>query len=167
MTQLNAGQLVRVTSPGSLAYGRIAMVLTVHKGVQVRFADLPKSAASLNPAELTQTFKAEELKPIKGVPVASYYLLVTVETIVGAQAYTRYAIAHGQEGEKAYDVAETVAAKFFGSLGNWDGGFYLWEASPYAARLDGFERITIAQYIELSRTTPDYDLGSDVPRVPF
>ncbi|PZO07825.1 MAG: hypothetical protein DCF25_22600 [Leptolyngbya foveolarum] len=168
MNTLNAGQLVRVTSPRSLAYGRVAMVMTVCDGIQVRFADLPQSvAASPNPVGLVQTFGFEELALVEGVPVAAFYLLVTVLTLAGTQEYKRYAIAHVEDSQKPCDVAETVAARFFGSLGDWDGEFYLRENSPYAAKLVEFELITVAQYVELSRTTPDYDLGADVPGNPF
>ena len=144
------------------------MVMTVSDGIRVRFADLPKSvAASANPAGLVQTFSAEELALVEGVPVAAFYLLVSILTLVGPQEYQRYGIAHGNANEQPCDVAETVVANFFGSLGDWDGEFYLWEHSPYAAKLANFELITVAQYIELSRTTPDYDLGAGIPGRPF
>ncbi len=168
MNIFNAGQLVRVTSPRNLAYGRIAMVMTVCNGIQVRFADLPQLvAASPNPVGLMQSFDPEDLVLVEGVPVAAFYLLVTVLTLVGTQEYVRYAIAHVEAGQKSCDVAETIAAMFFGSLGDWDGEFYLWENSPYAAKLVGFELITVADYIKLSRTVPDYDLGAAVPGTPF
>ena len=164
MNTFYVGQIVRVVSPRCLAYGRVAMVMTVSDGIRVRFADLPKSvAASSNVDGLVQTFGVEKLAVVEGVPVAACYLLVTVLTLVETQEYVRYAIAHGNTDEQPCNVAETVAAKFFGSLGDWDGEFYLWENSPYAAKLLAFEPITVAQYIELSRTTPDYDLGADVP----
>ena len=140
------------------------MVVTVSGGIRVRFADLPASvAASSNPTGLVQTFGADELAIVEGVPVATCYLLVTVLTLVGTQEHVRYAIAHGNIDEAPEALANTVAARFFGSLGDWDGEFYLWENSPYAAKLLEFELITVAQYIELSRTTPDYDLGAEVP----
>lgn len=42
--KFTAGQLVQVTDPRSLAYGRIAMVMSGGQTTQVklRFADLPK-----------------------------------------------------------------------------------------------------------------------------
>ncbi|MGB3573664.1 MAG: hypothetical protein WBG63_08035 [Phormidesmis sp.] len=164
MNTFYAGQLVRIISPRCLAYGRVAMVMTVSDGIRVRFADLPTSvAASPDPTGLVQTFGVEDLARVEGVPVAAFYLLVTVLTLVGTQEYIRYAISHGNASEQPCDAAETVAANFFGSLGDWDGEFYLWENSPHAAKLVDFELITVAQYIELSRTTPDYDLGAEVP----
>ena len=98
---------------------------------------------------------------------APLYLLVTVLTVVGTQEHKRYAIAHVHDGQSVDDVAETVAARFFGSLGNWGGEFYTWANTPYAARLLDAEPITVAQYAELRRTTPDYDFGADVPGQPF
>lgn len=160
MSEFQAGQLVRVKSVRCLAYGRIAMVVMVSNQVQVRFADLPKSvAAEPNPAGFVQRFNPEELEVIEGVPIAAFYLLVTVLTLAGTQEYIRYAITHGDFGQQSEDVAETVAARFFGSLGDWDGEFYIHEGSPYASRLLSFEHITIAEYVSLNRTTPDYDLG--------
>ena len=140
------------------------MVMTVcGDGIQVRFADLPQSvAASPNPVGLMQTFDPEELTLVEGVPVAAFYLLVAVLTLAGTQEHTRYAIAHVEDGQEPCDVAETIAAKFFGSLGDWDGEFYLWANLPYASKLVDSELITVADYIKLSRTTPDYDLGVDV-----
>lgn len=128
--------------------------------VQVRFADLPRSVgAEPNPDGFVQRFKPEELAVVEGVPVAAFYLLVSVLTLVGTQDYIRYAIAHGELGQQPAAVAETLAARFFGSLGDWDGEFYLYEDSPYASKLLGYEEITVADYITLSRTTTDYDLG--------
>ena len=168
MNTFYAGQLVRVVSPRSLAYGRVAMVMTASDSIQVRFADLPASvAASSNPTGLVHTFDAEDLALIEGVPVAACYLLISVSTLVGAQECIRYAIAHGNADEAPEAIANTVAARFFGSLGDWDGEFYLWQNSPHAAKLLKFELITVAQYIELSRTTPDYDLGADGAINPF
>ncbi len=160
MTKFKVGQLVRVKSPRCLAYGRVVMVMSVSDRIQIRFADLPKSvAAEPNPDGFVQRFSPKELEMIEGVPVAAFYLLVTVLTLVGTQEHKRYAIAHGDIGQKPEDVAETVAACFFGSLGDWDGEFYLREQSPYASKLLSYEEITMANYIMLSRTTPDYDLG--------
>lgn len=164
-SEFKVGQLVRVKSVRCLAYGRIAMVTTVFDQVQVRFADLPKSvAAEPNPAGFVQRFNPEELEVIEGVPIAAFYLLVIVLTLAGTQEYIRYAIAHGDIDQKPEDVAETVAARFFGSLGDWDGEFYIREGSPYSSKLLSYEEITVADYLTLSRTTPDYDLGVNVNR---
>ena len=160
MTTFKVGQLVRVTVPRCLAYGRIAMVVMVSNQVQARFADLPRSvAAEPNPDGFIQRFNPEDLAEVKGVPVAAFYLLVRVLTLVGTQEYVRYAIAHGELGQQPAAVAETVAARFFGALGDWDGEFYLYEGSAYASKLLSYEEITVADYISLSRTTPDYDFG--------
>ena len=165
-TPFRAGQLVRVVAPRCLAFGRYGCVLmSDRQQVQIRFADLPKSiGAEPNPHGFVQVFQAEELAPVTGIPVAAFYLLVTVLTLVGTQEYIRYATAHGGIGHKPEEVAETIAARFFGSLGDWDGDFYLWEGSPYAAKLLSFEHITVADYVALGHSTPDYDLGGSVNR---
>ena len=163
INRFSAGQLVKVNAPRCLAYGRYGLVLmTRGDQSQIRFADLPKaSQPSQNPAGFVQFFSHEDLELIEGVPIAACYLLISVSTLVGTQEYIRYAIAHGDIDEAPEAIANTVAARFFGSLGDWDGEFYLWQNSPHAAKLLKFELITVAQYIELSRTTPDYNLGAD------
>ncbi|CAN5754646.1 hypothetical protein BH23CYA1_BH23CYA1_20130 [soil metagenome] len=160
-TPFQAGQLVRVIAPRCLAFGRYGCVLmSDRQQVQIRFADLPKSVGDEpNPDGFIQIFQTTELTLIAGVPVAAFYLLVTVLTLVGTQEYIRYATAHGDLDEKPADVAETIAARFFGSLGDWDGEFYLWQGSPYASKLLSFEHITVADYVALGRSTPDDDLG--------
>lgn len=166
-----AGELVRVNALRCLAYGRYGRVLmTSSRGdqVQIRFADLPMSEPPpTNPVCLVQCFSRNDLTLVEDVPVAAFYLVVIVLTLVGTQEHKRHAIAHGQTGQNPYDLAETVAAKFFGSLGDSDGEFYLWENTPYAAKLLSYEQITVAQYVELRRAVPDYDLGADVPGIPF
>jgi hypothetical protein len=164
ITPFRAGQLVRVVMPRCLAFGRYGCVLmSDRQQVQIRFADLPKSvAAEPNPNGFVQCFKPEALEVIAGVPVAAFYLLVKVLTLVGTQEHIRYAIAHGDHSQPPAAVAETVVARFFGSLGDWDGEFYLREGSPYASKLVSFEHITLADYVTLSRTTPDYNLGVSV-----
>lgn len=159
--QLRAGQLVQVTARRSLAFGRYGRVLmSAGDQAQIRFADLPKSVSSEpNPTGFVQTFDCGDLTSVEDIPIAAFYLLVTVSTLVETQAYTRYAIAHGDIGQAPKALADTVVARFFGSLGDFDGEAYIWENTPYSASLSAYEEITVADYISLSRTTPDYDLG--------
>lgn len=159
-------RLVRVDDYRSAAHGRYGRILKqiTDSSFEVEFADLLGIPALTPPSCM---FERSQLKVVKGVPDACFYLLVTVTTLVGTQEYTRYALAHGQVGESTHDVAETIAAKFFGSLGDWDGKYYLWPHTPCAAKLESFELITAADYDSLRRTTPDYNLGSEVRARPF
>ena len=156
-----AGQLVKVIAPRCLAYGRYGLVLmTRGDQSQIRFADLPKaSQPSQSPVGFVQFFNHEDLELVEGVPIAACYLLISVSTLVGTQEYIRYAIAHGDMDEAPEAIADTVAARFFGSLGEFDGTAYIWPNTPCSASLQSWEGITLADYISLSRTTPDYDLG--------
>ena len=127
---------------------------------QIRFADLPKaSQPSQSPVGFVQFLSHEDLELVEGVPIAACYLLISVSTLVGTQEYIRYAIAHGNIDEAPEAIADTVAARFFGSLGEFDGTAYIWPNTPCSASLQSWEGITLADYISLSRTTPDYDLG--------
>ncbi len=151
------GQLVRVNDASALSHGRYGHILSLCASrAEVEFADLLGVAAVIPPVH---TFEQSQLEAVTDIPVASFYLLVTVLTLVGTQEYTRYEIAHGVAGESAAAVAENIAARFFGSLGDYDGEYYLWPGTPYAAKLEKSELITVAQYAELRRTTPDYCMG--------
>ena len=163
------GQLVRVNNYLSPAFGRYGhIVKETGDTVQVEFADLPYWVSHGSSTDgRFMSFHVSALEAVQGIPAASRYLLVTVLTLVGTQEYERHAIAHVDKDQEMHDVAETVAAKFFGSLGEWDGRFYIWENTLYTARLINFKRITVTQYAELRRITPDYDLGADVPGSPL
>lgn len=165
-TTFESPQLVRVDDYRSAAHGRYGRILKqiTDSSFEVEFADLLGIPALAPPS---CAFERSQLKVVEGVPDACFYLLVTVTTLVGTQEHTRYTIAHGQVSESTHDVAETIAAKFFGSLGDWDGEYYLWTNTPCAAKLETFELITAADYASLRRTTPDYELGSDVSGDPF
>ena len=153
------GQLVRVDDTSTLSHGRYGhAVRLLGDRVEVEFADLLGIAAVMPPVHM---FEQSQLEAVTDIPAAPFYLLVTVLTLAGTQEYTRYAIAHGAAGESAAAVAEKIAARFFGSLGDYDGEYYLWLGTPYAAKLEKFELITVAQYAELRRTTPDYCMGID------
>lgn len=169
MVYFNPNQLVKTTNYRSPAYGRYGYVVEeTGDTVKVEFADLPSLVRhNPNPDGRFMVFHVSAIEAVQGVPFASSYLLVTVLTLVGTQKYKRYAIAHVEEGQSAYDVAETIAANFFGSLGDWDGEFYLWKNTPCAAKLLDSKTITVARYAELRQTTPDYDLGADVKGTPF
>ena len=155
--KFNVGQLVKVADHRLLSFGRFGFVCSIEEGtVAVEFADTPVWFVQ------RQHFCTSAVEAVETVPRAISYILVTLRTLVGDAMYKRYAIAHVEDNQTGADVAETVAAKFFGSLGEWDGDFYRWEGSRYGAKLLSYRRISAAQYETLSLTTPDYCLGAEV-----
>ena len=156
--EFTIGQLVKVADHRLLSYGRFGHVCSVENGtVAIEFADLPLAVVQ------RRRFCASAIEAVTTVPPAVCYILVTIRPLSGDyEMCKRYAIAHVEDGETGADVAETIAANFFGSLGEWDGDFYRWDNSPYAAKLLSYRTITAAEYDVLSLTTPDYCLGADV-----
>ena len=169
MDHLEIGQLVKINNYLSPAYGRYGHVAErMEDTVKIEFADLPLWVKHRSEADgRFMVLHTSAVEAVQGIPVASRYLLITVLTLVGTQEYEHHAIAHVEEGQSMNDVAETVAARFFSSLGEWDGEFYIWANTPHAAKLCDFKQITVAEYVELARTTPDYDMGADVSGTPF
>ncbi|EDX82691.1 hypothetical protein S7335_993 [Synechococcus sp. PCC 7335] len=157
-TNFTIGQLVKVADHRLLSFGRFGYVSSVENGtVAIEFADLPVATFK------RRRFCSSALEAVTTVPIATSYLMVTIRTVVANHEMRKcYAIAHVEDGETGADVAETIAAKFFGSLGEWDGDFYRWENSQYAAKLLSYRIITAAEYDVLSMTTPDYCLGAEV-----
>ena len=158
---LSGGRLVRITDRTSLAHNRIGLTALRNDDGKwvVSFVDYLMYAKTTEGSR--HEFSAEQITFVEPCPPWGYcYLLVTIETLVGDQMYERYAIAHVTTLERPADVAETIAANFFGSLGEWDGEYYRWQR--HSARRIKTEEITMAQYIELRKVVPDYDFGSEV-----
>ena len=160
-------QLVRIKDSDSPSLGRYGYIVAVDElnfQVKVEFVDEPE-LVSRNPR--TQwCFGWADIEVIEGVPVARLYILVSVLTRVGKQEQVRYVLAHVEDDQQTYDVAETVAARFFGGLGDYNGVFYQWPTSQSAKLID-FDLTTIGHYHFLSRILPDYDLGADIKGIPF
>lgn len=157
------GQLVRISDFHSMAYGRYGRVVSVlDNKVAIKFADMLGLAALKFPF----TFERSQLEIVEGVPDASFYLLVTMTTVANRQVRKHCAIAHGQAHQSPYNVAATIAAKFFDDPNIWDGSFYFTENPPSPAELVKFELITAADYASLRRTTLDYNLGYEVRGCP-
>lgn len=165
-TNFKANQLVRINDPRSLAYGRVAMVMTA-KGKErslVRFADLPKTeSASPNPAGFTETFAISDLTLIANVPIAALYLLVTIVERNGDRRHTHPCLAHGNEQEQEA-LANSVAQSWYGDDGHWDKKKLVWRFDTHHFVLaEDWRELTMAEYvnlaIDLTDCTPGYVSG--------
>ncbi|MEM6453270.1 MAG: hypothetical protein AAF703_23500, partial [Cyanobacteria bacterium P01_D01_bin.105] len=99
--RFEAGQLVRVSCPYSLAYGRVARVLkTEQYRVDVQFVDLPKVLGDSQRSDCDSTvFTSNDLTLIPNISEAGFYLLVTVVERDRERRYVHHCLAHGQVGE--------------------------------------------------------------------
>ena len=157
-TNLKAGQLVRINDPRSLAYGRVAMVMTAKgKGRSlVRFADLPKTeSASPNPAGFTETFATSDLTLVANVPIAALYLLVKIVERNGDRRHTHQCLAHSNEQEQA-TLANSVACSWHGDDGHWDKTKAVWQiAKHHFVLAEDWRELSMAEYINLAADLTD------------
>lgn len=164
MAELQAGQVVQVSDPRNLSYGRIAMVVSIKEGgrAQVRFADLPQGiGASDDPTGFVHVFDDDELMAIKDVPIADFYALVTISERNGNQDYPHYCLAHGELGQLD-DVAQAIAQGWYPEGGEWDddeSAFVFDSDRALSASAQDWEEISLAAYIQLSRTLSDCTPG--------
>ena len=164
VSTLQISQLVRINDFRAMAHGRYGRVVSVSDNkAAIRFVDMLGLAALKAPF----AFELSQLETVEGVPDASFYLLITITTVANRQVRKHCAIAHGQAHQSPYNMAATVAARFFDNPNLWDGSFYFTENLPSPVELVKFELITAADYASLRRTTPDYNLGSEVRGCPF
>ena len=96
---IGAGQLARVINPRHHAYGRIGRVTggTRQKRV-IRFVDLPPNIANqqTDPTGLVAKVASNELALIAPIPMAAFYLIVTITERYGDRRYTQCCLAHGK-----------------------------------------------------------------------
>lgn len=160
-------QLVRIkdyNSPSLGLYGYIVAVDDMNCQVTVEFASEPE-LVSRNPKP-QWSFGWADIEVIEDVPIAKLYMLVTILTI-GRGEQLQHVLAHVEDDQLPRDVAETAAARFYGSLGNYDGLFYNWKQQQKSTKLVDFILISIAQYHFASQIMPDHNLGADVQGIPF
>lgn len=158
-TNFKAGQLVRVNNPRNLAYGRIAMVMTAKGKVRslVRFADLPKTeSASPNPAGFTETFPNDDLTLVHDIPMADFYLLVTIVERNGDRRYVHHCLANGIQGQRQETLADSIAQCWYESGGEWDMATNAWRFDTYHFVLaEDWRELTMAEYINLATDLTD------------
>ena len=164
MAELQAGQVVQVSDPRNLSYGRIAMVVSIKEGgrSQVRFADLPKGqATSPDLTGFVHVFDDDELMAIKDVPIADFYALITISERNGDQEYTHYCLAHG-ELDQLDEVAQEIAQNWYPEGGEWDeddNAYVFSSERVLSAAAQDWEKISVAEYIQLRRVLPDCTPG--------
>ena len=159
MTRFNIGQIVRVTYPCSLAYGRVAqVVVTEPPQVKVQFVDLPKSASgSQCCAGSFATFESNELTPVNDIPTAAFYLLVTVIERDGDRRYVHHCLALGQTGQQPVQVANGVVQARYGSGGKWDADEQVYRFGCYHFVLaEDWCEISLAQYANFQDVLKDF-----------
>ena len=161
-TRFTIGQFVRVTCIRSLAYGRVAKVLMAapHQ-VKVQFADLPKRiSAHQNAVGCWAIFKNSDLMPVDDLPIAAFYLLVTVVERRGDRRYVHPCLAHGQSGQQQVEVANSVAQTWYGSGGRWDADeqVYRFGCHHFVLAEDWCE-ISLAEYANFRAVLRDRTAG--------
>lgn len=108
---LIAGNMVRIADPRNLAYGRIGQVLELgERQSRICFAE----------SGLVQVVDRSSLEDISRVPVASFYLLVTIQVEIDQDvSYTQPCLAHGKVGQPPDELAHAVARSWHPN-GIWD-----------------------------------------------
>ncbi|MEO0768497.1 MAG: hypothetical protein AAFY72_03545 [Cyanobacteria bacterium J06649_4] len=162
-TRFEARQLVRMSCPYSLAYGRIARVLkTEEYRVDVQFVDLPKVLSDSQRSDFCSTvFTSNDLTLVSDIPEAAFYLLVTVVERDGECRYVHHCLAHGQGGQSQTEVANGVAKGWYGIGGKWDADEQVYRFTLHRFVLsEDWHEISLAEYVNLlgvlgDRTTND------------
>ena len=165
---LRQQQLVRIKDRNSQSlgrYGHIVGIDDLNCRVEVVFNDEPE-LTSYEPKP-RWFFGWSDVEAVEGIPAARLYLLVSVLAIIEKQEQIHHILAHVGGDELVFDVAETATARFFGSLGKYDGSFYCWASSTKCTQLIEFTVITVGQYDALRHTMPDHDFGADVKSSEF
>ena len=167
MSRFNIGQIVRVTRTRSLAYGRVAkVVMASPHQVKVAFADLPKAVGATQKAVGSLAlFENNELMLVPDVPVAAFYLLVTVVERDGDRRYVHHCLAHGQRQQCHTQAADSVAQDWYGGGGTWDADEHVYHFSLRRFVLaEDWHEISLAEYVNLRSVlrdlTPSYSAAS-------
>lgn len=159
MTELKTGQLVRVNDIRSLAYGRVAFVLTVlrTKDVQVIFTDCPPEASSPKYFNsLIAKFSAQSLTVIDSIPVAALYLLVTIVERDGERRHTQRVLAYSDSSQSQESLANAIAKCWYEIGGEWDESEEVWRFGTHHFVLaEDWRELSVAEYANLATTLPD------------
>lgn len=153
--------LISVIDTNHLAFGRIGMVLSSRNGSSlVKFADFPNH---IEPRFNAGTaFLNEQIQLIEGIPVADFYLVVTIDEQNGSQEYTTRVLAHGNIPETAGGIADAIARNWYEDGGEWDEDEDAYDFSsdrPLRSSVANVEEISVGQYITLSKWIPDTTPG--------
>ncbi len=159
---LKAGQLARVINPRHHAYGRIGMVTggTRQKRV-IRFVDLPPNIANqqTDPTGLVAKVANDELALVASIPMAAFYLLVTIVERYGDRRYEHQCLAHGKHDQQPEALADSIAQGWYEG-GEWDADEQLYRLGTHRFVLaEHWLKITMADYANwsiLADRTPGY-----------
>ena len=162
-TRFETGQLVRVSCPHSLAYGRIARVLKTDQcRVDLQFVDLPKVLSNSQRSDCYSTvFTSNGLTLVSDIPEAAFYLVVTVVERDSDHRYVYHCLAHGQGGQSQTEVANGIAKGWYGIGGRWDTDEQVYRFALHRFVLaEDWHEISLAEYVNLlgvlnDRTTND------------
>ena len=168
-TRFETGQLVRVSCPYSLAYGRIARVLKTEQcRVDVQFVDLPKVLSDSQRSDCYSTaFTSNDLTFVSDIPEAAFYLVVTVVERDGDHRYVHRCLAHGQSGQSQAEVANGVAKGWYGIGGRWDTDEQVYRFALHRFVLaEDWHEISLAEYINLLGVLGDRT-ANDITNIPL
>ncbi len=159
---IKAGQLARIINPRHLAYGRIGMVTggTKQKRV-IHFIDLPPNIANeqTDPTGLVTRIANDELALIAPIPMAAFYLLVTIVERDGDHRHTHQCLAHGKHLQQEA-VANSIAQCWYESGGEWDEDENVWRFDTHHFVFAEYWReLTMADYINLAHDLTDCTPG--------
>lgn len=160
-------QLVRVMNPRHHAYGRIGMVKgsTNSKWI-VCFVDAPQNAENqqIDPTGLAATFTNDELALLY-LPMADFYLLVTIVERHGDRRYEHQCLAHGRDGQQPKAIVNSITQCWIESSGEWDADEQLYRLGTHHFVLaEHWCKITMADYANwsiLADRTPGYVRDED------
>jgi len=162
VTKFERDVLVSVIDTTHLAFGRIGKVLCSRGGSSlVKFTDLPSHTEPRFNAGTA--FLDEQIQLIEGIPIADFYLVVTVDEQNGSQNYTTRCLAHGNIPETPEGVADAIAQNWYEDGGEWNQDEDTYEFSsdrPLRSSVGGVDEISVFQYVTLSNwmvdNTPGY-----------
>lgn len=156
--RFEAGQLVRISCPESLSYGRIARVVRAMQcRVDVIFVDLPETLSESQQDDCCSTvFISNHLALVQDVPAAAFYLLVTVVERDGDRRYVHHCLAHGYSVEWHTTVADGVAKGWYGVGGKWDANEHVYRFSLNRFVFsEDWHKISLAEYVNLRSVLRD------------
>ena len=158
MNRFEPNQIVRVTRPSELAYGRLAVVvMAAPHQVKMQFIDLPKRVQVVqNMIGALALIESSALSLVEGIPRARLYLHVTVVERDGDRRYVHYCLAHSVGKQTHQQVADGVAQGWYGTGGKWDADEQVYRFSCKRFVLaEDWRALTPAEYINLRDFLPE------------